>query len=112
MSDEEACMLEQTLKRPAISPAQPEEPASLLDTSLAIDTYSESSHTSTEQAPLSEQAEDVPVQGEPETEQRGAKPPQLVEQVIPSENEGDLQVAKLPQKRGFLQRLFAVFFRG
>src|SRR5881227_3111520 len=38
MSDEEAFMLESTLKRPAV-PAQPQEPGSLVDTSLSTDTH-------------------------------------------------------------------------
>src|SRR3989440_8413585 len=76
MSDEEAFMLESTLKRPAIH-AQPQEPRSPVDTSLSRGTHSESSHTSAEQASTSEQAEDVPVQGEPAPEQLAAEPPQL-----------------------------------
>jgi hypothetical protein len=70
MSDDEAFMLESTLKRPAI-PAQPQEPQSPVDTSLSTGTHSESSHTS------AEQAEDVPVQVKPAPELLAAEPPQL-----------------------------------
>jgi len=77
MSDEEAFMLEATLKRPAVSPAQSGETASPVDTSLAADTQPDLPHTPTEPASTLEQAEDVPVQEEPETGQPPAEPPQL-----------------------------------
>ena len=86
MSDEEAFMLESTLKRPAI-PAQPQEPRSPVDTSLSTGTRSELSHTSAEQASTSEQAEDVPVQGEPAPEQLAAEPPQLEQALEPQSTE-------------------------
>ncbi len=86
MSDEEAFMLESTLKRPAIL-AQPQEPRSPVDTSLSTGTHSESSHTSAEQASTSEQAEDVPVQGEPAPEQLAAEPPQLEQAPEPQSTE-------------------------
>ena len=86
MSDEEAFMLESTLKRPAIH-AQPQEPRSPVDTSLSTGTHSESSHTSAEQASTSEQAEDVPVQGEPAPEQLAAEPPQLEQAPEPQSTE-------------------------
>ena len=77
MSNEEAFMLEATLKRPALSPAQSGETASPVDTSLAADTQPDLPHTPTEPASTLEQAEDVPVQEEPETGQPPAEPPQL-----------------------------------
>ena len=77
MSDEEAFMLEATLKRPAVSPAQSGETASPVDTSLAADTQPDLPHTPTEPASTLEQAEDVPVQEEPETGHPPAEPPQL-----------------------------------
>jgi len=86
MSDEEAFMLESTLKRPAIH-AQPQEPRSSVDTSHSTGTHSESSHTSAEQASTSEQAEDVPVQGEPAPEQLAAEPPQLEQAPEPQSTE-------------------------
>ncbi|HYU74568.1 MAG TPA: hypothetical protein VEL31_18010 [Ktedonobacteraceae bacterium] len=86
MSDEEAFMLESTLKRPTI-PAQPQEPRSPVDTSLSTGTHSESSHTSAEQASTSEQAEDVPVQGEPAPEQLAAETPQLEQAPEPQSTE-------------------------
>ncbi len=76
MSDEEAFMLEATLKRPAVSPAQSGETASPVDTSLAADTQPDLPHTPTEPASTLEQAEDVPVQEEPETGHPPAEPPQ------------------------------------
>src|SRR5438270_5104042 len=86
MSDEEAFMLESTLKRPAIH-AQPQEPLSSVDTSLSTGTHSKSSHTSAEQASTSEQAEDVPFQGEPAPEQLAAEPPQLEQAPEPQSTE-------------------------
>src|SRR5947199_10811230 len=67
MSDEEAFMLEPTLKRPDIL-AQPQEPRSSVDTSLSTGTHTESSHTSATPATTSDNAEDVPVQDQPAPE--------------------------------------------
>src|SRR6266702_2441299 len=91
MSDEEAFMLESTLKRPTI-PAQPQEPRSPVDTSLSTGTHSESSHTSAEQASTSEQAEDVPVQGEPAPEQLAAETPQLEQAPEPQSTESTASI--------------------
>ncbi|MFL5657584.1 MAG: hypothetical protein ACJ8CB_25810 [Ktedonobacteraceae bacterium] len=102
MSDEEAFMLEATLKRPAISLAQSGETASPVDTSLAADTHPDLPHISTEPASTLEQAEDVPVHEELETGQPPAEPPQLeVEQAedvpVHEELETGQPPAELPQ---------------
>src|SRR5438046_10114292 len=92
-------MLESTLKRPAIH-AQPQEPRSPVDTSLSTGTHSESSHTSAEQASTSEQAEDVPVQGEPAPEQLAAELPQVEQAPEPPSTEAIQETSAEHAKSG------------